>query len=144
MATSRQFSVCVAMVAVVLFSAGQAQAQDRNEPGAAIASAVEQPAPERPVTVDFREALRTFDYSTMVVAPQTVTAASQTTAEPRKRSHGRQTLGVVLGAVGGFFAGAFIGGAIDGQRRSSDGMAGVLFGAPIGAVTLAILGAKYF
>jgi len=144
MTTSKQFGVCVAVVATALLSAGEAQAQERSEPGAGLASAAERPAPERPATVDFREALRTFDYSTMAVAPQTAPPASQAKAEPRKRSHGRQTVGVVLGAVGGFFAGAFIGGAIDSQRRSSDGMAGVLFGAPIGALTFAILGGKYF
>jgi hypothetical protein len=129
MATSRAWGVRVAVVAMVLLAAGQAQAQELTT---------------WPPTVNFREALSKLDYRTMVVAPHTAPPAPQAPPAPRKRSQGRQTLGAVLGAAAGFFAGGFIGYTIDRQGRNPDNFTGVLVGAPIGALTGAILGAKSF
>ena len=129
MATSRAWGVRVAVVAMVLLSAGQAQAQELTS---------------RPPTVNFREALSKLDNSTMVATPRTASRAPQAPRAPRKRSQGRQALGVVLGGAVGFFAGGFIGHTIDRQGRNPDNFTGMLIGAPVGALTGAILGAKSF
>jgi hypothetical protein len=92
-----------------------------------------------------RDSLKTMDYGR--IASQRVTAASvQTAASGRKRSVRRSVLGGALGATGGFFAGAYLGAFIEGDRCHCDdpGLKGALIGAPVGAVTGGILGAKFF
>ena len=92
-----------------------------------------------------RNSLNTMDYGR--IASQRVTAASvQTAASGRKRSVMRSVLGGALGAAGGFFAGAYLGAFIEGDRCNCDdpGLKGALIGAPVGAVTGGILGAKFF
>lgn len=62
----------------------------------------------------------------------------------RGRSKKRIVAGAIVGSVGGFFAGGFLGAHIEGDRCNCDdpGVRGFLIGAPIGAVTGGILGAK--
>jgi len=64
----------------------------------------------------------------------------------RHRSTGRKVLGAAIGGVGGFFAGGFLGAKIEGNGCNCDdpGFKGFLIGVPIGTVTGAILGAKFF
>ena len=92
-----------------------------------------------------RDSLNTIDYGR--IAGQRVPGASvQTAASGRKRSVMRSVLGGALGAAGGFFAGAYLGAFIEGDRCHCDdpGLKGALIGAPVGAVTGGILGAKFF
>jgi hypothetical protein len=90
--------------------------------------------------------ISTLDYSGAVISHRTQVPAFQASSAGRQRSGGRKVLGGVLGAVGGFFAGGFLGAAIEGGRCGCDdpGLAGFLIGAPVGAVTLGIVGAKFF
>jgi hypothetical protein len=71
-------------------------------------------------------------------------APSSTRSKPRARSTKRIVAGAIVGGVGGFFAGGFLGAHIEGDRCNCDdpGVRGFLIGAPIGAVTGAIAGAK--
>ena len=92
-----------------------------------------------------RNSLNTIDYGR--IASQRVPGGSvQTAASGRKRSVMRSVLGGALGAAGGFFAGAYLGAFIEGDRCHCDdpGLKGALIGAPVGAVTGGILGAKFF
>jgi glucose/arabinose dehydrogenase len=71
-------------------------------------------------------------------------APSSTRSKARARSTKRIVAGAIVGGVGGFFAGGFLGAHIEGDRCNCDdpGVRGFLIGAPIGAVTGAIAGAK--
>ena len=71
-------------------------------------------------------------------------APSSTRSKGRARSTKRIVAGAIVGGVGGFFVGGFLGAHIEGDRCNCDdpGVRGFLIGAPIGAVTGAIAGAK--
>lgn len=62
----------------------------------------------------------------------------------RPRSMSRKVAFGLLGAVGGFLFGGYVGAKIEGTRCACDdpGLQGFIIGAPIGAVTGAIVGVK--
>ena len=61
------------------------------------------------------------------------------------RSTARVVAGAIVGSVGGFVAGGFLGAHIEGDRCNCDdpGVRGFLIGAPLGAATGGIFGAKF-
>jgi hypothetical protein len=64
---------------------------------------------------------------------------------PHARSKKRIIASAIAGGVGGFFGGGFLGAHIEGDRCNCDdpGVRGFLIGAPIGAVTGSLLGARF-
>src|SRR5207237_9823624 len=91
-----------------------------------------------------REAASRFRVTPSVAPNWNRVLQTRATSSGKKPSVGRQVLGGVLGAAGGFVLGGALGAAIEGHRCGCDdpGLTGRLIGAPVGAVAGLIVGVK--
>jgi hypothetical protein len=111
-----------------------------------IASLAAAPAVARPPASPLRDSISRM---TVAPAPRSPVGVVAAPAPPRRSPHqqtiGEKIAGAVFGGALGFFVGGFVGYKLDrakGCGCDDPGLRGILFGAPIGAVAGAILGAK--
>ncbi len=73
--------------------------------------------------------------------PSAASQGQRSFPRPGLGTGAQKVIGAFVGTVGGFFAGGLIGGVLDRNCRCDDpGLAGLVIGAPIGAIAGGVLG----
>ena len=131
-----------------LSTTGFARADDFIPPLPRVRSAMERPAPTRPLGprgTDLTSAPAVSNTRPLTAAPARASSQRRMpTAPPSRRgSRARQVTGGIIGGVVGMWAGASFGAALEGDSCHCDspGMVGALYGAAGGGTIGAVLGA---
>ena len=168
---ARFVGACVAVVAPVLLSGSDANAQIGGDSIALPSTCVTLPdsrqlqnvarGGEQPVRwavlgtsaglgttprIDLRGSPGSLDDAGTVVSRRRLVPGRAASTAGRRRPTGNKALSVAIVATAGFFLGGYLGAAIEGNRCACDdpGMLGAMIGAPLGAVAGAVVSVKLF